>query len=125
MQALGRAMRAAQEKSRERIVEILTPEQKSKLDALMAAERKKRGEAELDRTVAAYRRSSLNDEQREGFRAVLADGREQRREATSPASTGAQPQGRPRAAEQGDREGAHARAVQALPRRFGTRTVRR
>jgi Spy/CpxP family protein refolding chaperone len=81
MQALGRAMRAAQDKSRERILDILTPEQRSRLDALMASERQKRSDAELDRSVASYAKIlSLNEEQSKGFRAVLAEGRARRRE---------------------------------------------
>lgn len=81
MKALGRAMRSAQEQSRERILEILTPEQKKQLDELMSAERKKRSEADLDRTTASYKKIlGLTDEQAAGFRAVLADGRKQRRE---------------------------------------------
>jgi Spy/CpxP family protein refolding chaperone len=81
MQALGRAMRSAQERSRERIVEILTPEQKKKLDELMAAERKKRSEDELDRTVASYKKIlALSDEQAAKFHGVLSEGRKQRRE---------------------------------------------
>jgi Spy/CpxP family protein refolding chaperone len=85
MQAFGRAMRAAQDKSRERIVAILTPEQKSKLDSLMAAERAKRSDAELDRSVATYTKIlKLNEEQAKAFRAVLVDGREQRRKGYKP-----------------------------------------
>jgi hypothetical protein len=81
MKALGRAMRATQDKSRERIEGILSPEQKSRLDALMSAERKKRSDAELDRTAAAYRNIlGLTEEQALKFRGVLADGRKQRRE---------------------------------------------
>ena len=85
MQALGRAMRSAQDKSRERIVAILTPEQKSKLDALMTAERAKRSDAELDRSVATYARIlKLNEDQSKAFRTVLVDGREQRRKGYKP-----------------------------------------
>lgn len=85
MGAFSRAMRAAQDKSRERIVGILTPEQKSKLDSLMAAERAKRSDAELDRTVATYARIlKLNEDQSKAFRAVLVDGREQRRKGYKP-----------------------------------------
>ena len=85
MQALGRAMRSAQERSRERIVEILSPEQKKKLDELMAAERKKRSEDELDRTVATYKKIlALSDEQAVKFHAVLTEGRKQRREGYKP-----------------------------------------
>jgi Spy/CpxP family protein refolding chaperone len=85
MQALGRATRSAQDKSRDRIVAILTPEQKSKLDSLMASERQKRGDAEIDRTVATYAKVlKLNDDQAKGFRAALVDGREQRRKGYKP-----------------------------------------
>jgi len=85
MAALGRAMRAAQDRSRERIVEILSPEQKQKLDELMSAERKKRSEDELDRTAATYKKIlGLTDEQTVSFRIVLAEGRKQRREGYKP-----------------------------------------
>ena len=81
MQALGRAMRAAQDKSRENILKLLTPEQKAQLDGLMAAERKKHGEAELARSIAAWQRIlTLSDEQAEKLRSVLAEGRSRRHE---------------------------------------------
>jgi len=81
IQALGRAMHAAQERSRDRIVDILTPEQKTQLDALMAAERQKRSEAELSRTVAAYHKLlGLSGDQDKAFRTILAETRSHRRE---------------------------------------------
>ena len=81
MQALGRAMRAAQDKTRDRIVGILSPEQKTQLDNLMAAERKKRGEAENARQVAAWQKIlSLDNEQAEKLRGVLAEARSHRHE---------------------------------------------
>jgi len=81
MQALGRAMRSAQDKSRERIVEILSPEQKAQFDALLAAERKKRGEAEIARSTAAWQKIlTLNDEQAAKLRSVLSEGRSRRHE---------------------------------------------
>ncbi len=81
MQALGRAMRAAQDKTRERIVGILSPEQKTQLDSLMNAERKKRGEAETVRQVASWVKIlSLSPEQAEKLRGVLAEGRSHRHE---------------------------------------------
>ena len=87
MQAYGRAIRAAQDKSRDRIVAILTPEQKSKLDSLMSDERRKRGDSEVDRMVASYTKIlKLNEEQAKAFRAVLVDGREQRRKGYKPGS---------------------------------------
>jgi Spy/CpxP family protein refolding chaperone len=79
MQALGRAMRAAQERSRQRIVEILSPEQKAQFDALLAAERQKRSEVELDRNLAAWKKIlSLSDDQSKNMRVALAEGRERR-----------------------------------------------
>ena len=87
MQALGRAMRAAQDRSRERIVSLLSPEQKRKLEELMSAERKRRSEDELDRTTASYKKIlGLNDDQAIKFRAVLAEARKQRREGYKPGS---------------------------------------
>lgn len=80
-QAFGRAMRAAQDKTRDRIVEILTPEQKVQLDALMAAERQKRAEAEIARSVATYAKIlSLSDEESQALKAALTDARGRRRE---------------------------------------------
>lgn len=80
-QALGRAMRSAQDKSRDRIIAILTPEQKVKLDALMAAERQKRAEAETARTVATYAKIlSLSDEESQALKAAMSEARGRRRE---------------------------------------------
>jgi Spy/CpxP family protein refolding chaperone len=79
MQALGRAMHAAQEKSRDSIVKLLSPEQKSQLESLMAAERKKRSEAELARNVASWQKIlTLSDEQTEKLRSALVEGRGRR-----------------------------------------------
>jgi hypothetical protein len=81
MQALGRAMRASQDKTRERIVSLLTPEQKTKLDALMAAERQKRSDAEIAKMVGSYARIlKLNDEQAKDMRDALEKSRSRRRE---------------------------------------------
>jgi hypothetical protein len=80
-QALGRAMRASQDKTRERIVNLLTPDQKTKLDALMAAERQKRSDAEISKTVASYTRIlKLSDEQANDLRGALEKSRSRRRE---------------------------------------------
>jgi Spy/CpxP family protein refolding chaperone len=79
MQALGRAMHAAQEKSRDNIVKILSAEQKSQLESLMAAERKKRGEAEVARSVTSWQKIlTLSDEQTDKLRFVFAEGRSRR-----------------------------------------------
>lgn len=81
MKALGRAMRAAQDKSRERITGILTPEQKKKMDELMAAERQKRSEAEIKRLVDSYTRIlTLSPEQSASMLSILSDARKQRHE---------------------------------------------
>jgi Spy/CpxP family protein refolding chaperone len=84
-QALGRAMRAAQDKSRQRITDLLTSEQKTKLDSLMAAESQKRAEADLDRTVTSYTKILvLTDEQAKSLRAALTEARNRRREGYKP-----------------------------------------
>jgi len=80
-QALGRAMRASQDKTRERIVNLLTPEQRTKLDALMAAERQKRSDAEIAKTVGSYARIlKLSDDQVKEMRDALEKSRSRRRE---------------------------------------------
>jgi Spy/CpxP family protein refolding chaperone len=77
--AFTRAMRTSQDKTRERIMSLLTPEQKSKLDSLMAAERQKRADAELNRTVSAYAKIlGLTDEQSQTLKTVTADARARR-----------------------------------------------
>jgi Spy/CpxP family protein refolding chaperone len=80
-QALGRAMRSSQDKTRERIVSILTPEQKAKLDELMTAERQKRSDAEISRSVGTYQKIlSLNDDQAKALKNAIIDARSRRRE---------------------------------------------
>ena len=81
VQALGRAMRAAHDKSRQRITDILTPDQKKKLDDLMAAERQKRSDAETARLVDNYKSIlGLSEEQAASMRTILIDSRKQRHE---------------------------------------------
>jgi len=80
-QALGRAMRTAQDKTRERIMNLLTPAQKTKLDALMAAERQKRSDGEIARSVGIYTKIlGLNDEQAKALKSALVDSRSRRRD---------------------------------------------
>lgn len=80
-QALGRAMRASQEKTRERIVALLTPDQKAKLDTLMSAERQKRSDGEINRSVAAYQKIlGLSDDQAKVLKTAMVDARARRRE---------------------------------------------
>jgi hypothetical protein len=79
MQALGRAMKASQDKTRERIVNLLTPKQKADLDALMAAERQKRSDSEIARTVGTYAKIlGLSDEQAQTLKGALTDARNRR-----------------------------------------------
>lgn len=85
IQALGRAMKSAQDRSRDAIAALLTPEQKTQLDALLAAERQKRSEAEVGRTVSAYQKIlSLNDDQAKAMRSSLLESRNRRREGFKP-----------------------------------------
>ena len=71
--------------SRVRIVEILTPEQKTQFDSLLAAERQKRSDAEIDRTVGAYQKIlTLTDDQAKALRAALAEARARRHEMYKP-----------------------------------------
>jgi Spy/CpxP family protein refolding chaperone len=80
-EAYGRAMRAANDRARERVTALLTGEQKQKLDALLAAEQKRRSEAELRRTVDGYTRIlALTPEQSKALSAVLTEARARRHE---------------------------------------------
>ena len=84
IEALGRSIRAAHERSRERVMAILTDEQKKKLDELVAAERRKRSESEAEKTVKTYAKLlELTPEQTEGLRAALLEARNKKREAFS------------------------------------------
>ncbi len=77
--AFSRALRTSQDKTRERIMNLLTPEQKAKFDALMAAERQKRADAELARTVGAYTKIlGLTDEQALALKGALTESRARR-----------------------------------------------
>ena len=77
--AYGRAMRAAHDRSRERVVEILTPEQKTKLDGLMESERKRRREAEQKRAVEGYTKLlQLSPEQAKALADAMTESRAKR-----------------------------------------------
>ncbi|MBV8878660.1 MAG: hypothetical protein JO332_01730 [Planctomycetaceae bacterium] len=80
-QALGRAMKASQDKTRDRIMTLLTPEQRTKLDALMAAERQKRSDGEISRSVNAYTRIlGLDEKQAQALKTAMTDARSRRRD---------------------------------------------
>jgi len=77
--AFTRAMRASQDKTRERIMSLLTPEQKAKLDTLMDAERQKRADADLNRSVGVYTKVlALTDEQAQALRTAMTESRARR-----------------------------------------------
>lgn len=81
MEAYGRAMRDAHHRSRERVEGILTPGQKTKLEALLAEEGRKRSDSEVQRQSDAYAKVlSLTPEQADALRAVLRGMREKRNE---------------------------------------------
>ena len=70
----GRDIRAAHERSRGRVMEILTEEQKKKLDDLLAAERQKRAEDEAERAVKTYTKLlDFTTEQATAFRTAVVE----------------------------------------------------
>lgn len=74
--AYGRAMRNTHEDARERIMKILTEEQKQKLDGLLATEREQHDEREISKKVQAYANLlGLDEPQIATFRDVLAEHR--------------------------------------------------
>ena len=79
MEAYGRAMRDAHHRSRERIEGILSSEQKQKLEALIAAEGKRRSDGDLQRQAEAYAKVlSLTPAQAEALRNALQVVRQKR-----------------------------------------------
>ncbi|HEX7902150.1 MAG TPA: hypothetical protein VF950_30605 [Planctomycetota bacterium] len=80
-EAYGRAMRGAHDRARERVTALLTPEQKTKLDALLAEERRSRADAEVKKAVDAYTRIlKLSPEQAQGVSDVLTQAKARRHE---------------------------------------------
>jgi len=85
IETLGRSIRAAHERSRERVMALLTDEQKQRLDELVAAERQKRAESEAEKTVKTYTKLlELTPEQAAGFRAAVIEGKNKRRDYFGP-----------------------------------------
>ena len=78
-EAYGRSMRGAHDRARERVTTLLTPEQKAKLDALLADERRLRAEAEVKKAVDAYTRIlTLSPEQAKAVAEIFAQGKARR-----------------------------------------------
>ncbi len=85
IETLGRSIRAAHERSRERVMALLTDEQKKRLDELVAAERQKRAESEAEKTVKTYTKLlELTPGQAAGFRAAVIEGKNKRRDYFGP-----------------------------------------
>jgi len=81
IEAYKRAQRAAADKSRERVTAILTPEQKKKLDELVAAERKKKSEREIERMLKMYTSHlTLTEAQQPDVRAIIVESQRKRRD---------------------------------------------
>jgi len=81
LEAYGRAMRSAHERSREKVMGILSGEQKKKLETLMAQEREKRSKGDAERKVESYRKLlGLNEEQSRALTAAFAAGRAKKRD---------------------------------------------
>ncbi|HXG61918.1 MAG TPA: hypothetical protein VNO22_11115 [Planctomycetota bacterium] len=92
IEAYGRAMRDAHQRSRDRVLAILTPEQKEKLERLMAEERERRSRADAERRVAALRQLlELSEEQARAVEAAFAAGRARKREFFEVRKTGGDP----------------------------------
>lgn len=78
-EAYGRAMRAAHERARERVTELLSAEQKTKLDDLLADERRRRSEGETQKQADAYARLlKLAPEAKAELAKIFADTRARR-----------------------------------------------
>jgi Spy/CpxP family protein refolding chaperone len=81
VEAYNRAIRDRHERSRERVMALLTADQKKKLDEIKAAEDRKRSEEELNRSLRFYTRLLELDEARAAaVRQVLAELRDKKRD---------------------------------------------
>ena len=81
VEAYQRAIRDRYERSRERIMAMLSEEQKKKLEDLKAAEDKKHQEEEIERSLRFYTRLlELDEAKTAALRAILVDVRAKRRE---------------------------------------------
>jgi len=77
----GRDIRAAHERSRTRVMEILTDEQKKRLDELLAAERQKRAETEAEKAVKTYTKLlDLTPAQMTAFRNAVVEAKNKKRD---------------------------------------------
>jgi hypothetical protein len=74
LEAYGRSIRASQKLCRERVMGLLSEEQKKKLDELVAAEHQARAERDADRTVRTYSNLlDLTPDQAKGFRDAVIE----------------------------------------------------
>lgn len=80
-EAYGRALRGAHERARGRVTGLLSAEQKTKLDDLLADERRRRSEGEAKKAVDAYTRIlRLSPEQAKTVGEIFAQHRQRRSE---------------------------------------------
>jgi Spy/CpxP family protein refolding chaperone len=81
VEAYHRAIRDRHERSRERVMALLTADQKKKLDEIKAAEDKKRSEEELSRSLRFYTRLlDLDEAKSSAVRQVLVETKDQKRD---------------------------------------------
>lgn len=81
VEAYARAMRAAHDRSRERVTAILSDEQKKRLDDLLSAERKKRSEREIEKSVRLYTSLlGLSDPQAKAVTEAVAESKNKKRD---------------------------------------------
>jgi Spy/CpxP family protein refolding chaperone len=81
IEAYARAMRSAHDRSRDRVMTILTDDQKKRLDQLLDEERRGRADSEVARTLRAYSRFlSLSEAQVEPVRGILSEFRQKKRD---------------------------------------------
>jgi len=79
IEAFRRAQRASTDRAREQVTGILNETQRKKLDELVAAERARRTEGELDRSMKMYTPAlGLTEAQVAPMRQILAEGRKKR-----------------------------------------------
>ncbi len=81
IEAYQRAIRDRHERSRERIMSILTDDQKKRLEEIKDADDKKRRQEEIDRSLRFYKSLlELDDEKAAAVRKVLVEMKEKKRE---------------------------------------------
>ena len=95
LEAYGRSIRSSHDRCRERVMGILSEDQKKKLDELVAAERQSRAERDTERSVKTYTKLlELSPEQASGFRNALLEARNKKHDYYTQRKSGDHEQGR-------------------------------